>query len=402
MLLKSFFDKIYIIENIKMLKKNNNYKNSIKNGLSNFLDKLVQKNFKFNNKALTLQDLKKRPNSSGAEVINICNANCSFCGYGKGKDGKAADPRIKQKIDVKALKHLLKIYSDSGGGNFSLSPILGEVSAHPDWLNLVKEIKKYKNIRTTSCFTNATLLDRHGFKNILLSGLTTMTISTALGNREQYKRLYGIDMYEKVKSNIINLLKENKKLNYPVDIYLALRIDKPYNIFFNSSVYKEIIKYTERNRITILEVWDDFRGIIKKKGLPKGHEFKGLRYTNQRKNTPCYALYRKLQILVDGTIQGCSCRIEPELWGKNIKDYKTLNEAWNDKKIEKIRSDWFKGKLRNCCKECSHYMPYEILLKDGYLKSHLRTFFNKYLKRKVGINKLSSMNEEDRDMETRK
>ena len=178
---------------------------------------------------MSLNNLKERPNSAGAEVINICNANCSFCGYGKGKDGKAADPRVKQKIDIESLDHLLKIYSKGGGGNFSLSPILGEVSAHPDWLNLVKKIRKFKNIKTTTCYTNATLIHRHGFKKILTSGLTTMTISTALGNKEQYKRLYGIDMYDQVKSNIINIIKKNKELSYPVNINLALRIDKPYN-----------------------------------------------------------------------------------------------------------------------------------------------------------------------------
>ena len=95
---------------------------------------------------MSLNNLKKRPNSAGAEVINICNADCSFCGYGKGKDGKAADPRVKQKIDIESLDHLLKIYSKGGGGNFSLSPILGEVSAHQDWLNLVKKILDNKNI----------------------------------------------------------------------------------------------------------------------------------------------------------------------------------------------------------------------------------------------------------------
>lgn len=345
------------------------------------------------NKSKSLKNLKKRPNAAGAEVINICNANCSFCGYGKGKDGKAADPRIKQKIDTKILDHFLKIYSKGGGGNFSLSPILGEVSAHPQWLGLVRRIRKHKNIKTTSCFTNATLIHRHGFKNILLSGLTTMTISTALGGKEQYKRLYGIDMYEQVKSNIINILKKNKDLGYPVNIYLALRIDKPYNFFYKSNLYKEIIKYIEPNKITILESWDDFRGIIKKEGLPKGHEFKGLRYNKERKNKPCYALYRKLQILVDGTIQGCSCRIEPELWGGNIKNYKSLNEAWNDKKIEKIRNDWFEGKLRKCCVKCSHYQPYDSLLKNK-LKGHLKNFIDKFNK-KILINRTSSLKDDD-------
>ena len=343
---------------------------------------------------MNLEDLKKRPNAAGAEVINICNANCSFCGYGKGKNGKAADPRVKQKIDVKALKHFLKIYSEGGGGNFSLSPILGEVSAHPNWLDLVKEIRKNKNIKTTTCYTNATLLHRHGFKKILLSGLTSITISTALGNRKQYKRLYGIDMYEQVKSNILNLLKENKELKSPVDIHLALRIDMPYNIFFKSNVYEEITNYIKPSKISILESWDDFRGIIKKNGLPKGHKFKGLRFMEERKNMPCYALYRKLQILVDGTIQGCSCRVEPELWGGNIKNYKSLHDAWNDNKIEKIRNDWFKGKLKECCKTCSHYQPYTELLKNKNISGIFKKVIDKFFNNKINIQKTNDSKKE--------
>lgn len=62
-----------------------------------------------------------RPRSCGIEMINICNANCSFCGYGKGKDGKASDPRKKRKFDIEAYKHLLKLYDNAGGGKFSLN-----------------------------------------------------------------------------------------------------------------------------------------------------------------------------------------------------------------------------------------------------------------------------------------
>jgi len=370
-----------------MLKKANDisYRDKPFNVLNNFLKNLFRKLFNLNYKPLTLQELKKRPYTAGAEVINICNANCSFCGYGKGEKGKDADPRVKGKIDTEALYHLVDIYSKNGGGNFSLSPILGEVSAHPDWLNLVKNIKKYKNIKTTSCFTNATLLHRHGFKEILLSGLDTMTISTALGNKEQYRRLYGIDMYEQVKSNIINILKKNNELNNPVEIYLALRIDKPYKKFFSSVVYKKIKSLIKPQNISILESWDDFRGIIKQEGLPKGHIFKKLKFNEERKSIPCYALYRKLQILTDGTIQGCSCRIEPELWGGNIKNYNNLHDAWNDKQIESIRNDWFKGKLKECCKQCSHYQPYTEIFRDGYIKAHLKTFLGKFFDKKIRV-----------------
>ena len=31
------------------------------------------------------------PKGVGCEINNICNANCTFCGYGKGPDGKDAN-----------------------------------------------------------------------------------------------------------------------------------------------------------------------------------------------------------------------------------------------------------------------------------------------------------------------
>ena len=117
----------------------------------------------------------KKMRDVGAEINNVCTANCSFCGYGKGLNGKAADPRRKSKIDREALHHLLKIYSRSGGGHFSLTPILGEVSANKNWLELVAEIRSYKKITSLSCFSNAILLDKFGSEAILTSGLTAMT-----------------------------------------------------------------------------------------------------------------------------------------------------------------------------------------------------------------------------------
>ena len=35
---------------------------------------------------MSLNNFKERPSSAVAEVINICNANRSFYGYGKGKN----------------------------------------------------------------------------------------------------------------------------------------------------------------------------------------------------------------------------------------------------------------------------------------------------------------------------
>jgi radical SAM protein with 4Fe4S-binding SPASM domain len=322
------------------------------------------------------------PKDVGAEIINICNARCSFCGYGKGENGKAADFRVKSKLDREAYSHTLKLYSNAGGGVFALSPILGEVSAHPDWLDMVREAISYENIKGVSCFSNAILLDRFGSEEILKSGLSSISISTALGSDEQYQRVYGVNKYEKVLSNILDLIKTNSRLGKPVDISILLRIDKPYSAFFDTDLYQEITRYVNPGKIEILhDFWDDFKGLIPSTGLPKGQKFKAQQVN---KKIPCYAMYRKMQVMLDGTIQPCSCRVEPDLWGGNIKDYDTLEEAWKDPEIERLRNNWHAGQIPDSCQKCTHYQPYTHLV-SSYSPAKIFPRIARALMRRIGF-----------------
>ena len=325
------------------------------------------------------------PNVVGAEITNICNAKCSFCGYGKKNTETDADPRKKGKLNHQVLKHTAKLFSESGGGQFSLSPILGEITVDPRWLELVRHISSYDNITGVSCFTNAILLHRFDSEDILTSGLTQMTISTNLSSKERYQDLYGVDKYEIVLSNILNLLSKNQALGCPVQISLALRLDKPYEEFFKTEVYKSLLDLLPANSISILDdYWDDFKGLVEQRDLPSGQQFK--RQVAQP-GVPCYALYRKLQVLVDGTIQGCSCRVEPELWTENILDHKSLGTAWKNQGLEKLRQNWLDGVIPSCCKTCSHYMPFTNLLHDDSYRNLVVTFFQKLFV-KVGLQKV--------------
>ncbi len=306
--------------------------------------------------------MSERPMTLGCETTNVCNARCSFCGYGKGVDGKDADPRTKGKVDIQAFRHALRLYSEAGGGVFSVEPILGEVTAHPEWLSLVREARDAPNVTGVSTYSNGILLHRFGFEAILTSGLTVMNISSSLAGKEGYKRLYGVDKYDQVVSNILDLIKTNKRLGRPVDIHLMLRIDRPYSAFFESDLYRQIVQNISPEKIAVEEEhWDDFRGVVALDGLPKGHTFK---INPPDKTEPCYAMFRKLQMLTDGTFQACSCRIEPELWGGNIVDYESLKDAWHDPRIEELRNDWFEGDIPTCCQQCTHYQPYTDLVPD--------------------------------------
>jgi radical SAM protein with 4Fe4S-binding SPASM domain len=326
---------------------------------------------------VTKQDVigSSRPRDFGFESTNICNAKCSFCGYGKINENLEGDPRKKKKLSEETYRHGLELFSNAGGGVLALSPILGEVSVDPKWLENVALARSFSNITGVSCFTNGILLHKFGYENILTSGITDMNISTALGSREQYLRLYGKDEYDQVLANIIGMAETNKALGKPVRLTLLLRIDKPFSTFLSSETYQKLCDFLGSDHIRILEDdWDDFRGLVDETDLPKGHVFKS---HADDKTEPCYALFRKLQVMVDGTIQGCSCRVEPDLWCGNINDYSTLEDAWQDPGLERIRAEWFAGKLPKCCESCSHYYPYTSLLK----RARVSTMMNAALKK---------------------
>lgn len=307
-------------------------------------------------------ELVRRPMTIGAEITNICNAKCSFCGYGKKTEFKDADPRKKSQLDESVFRHSLELFSRAGGGHFSISPILGEVTTHPRWLELIKEARSYPNITGVSCFTNAILLDRFDTDAILSSGLTSLTISTNLTSKERYNALYGVDKFEIVLANSLNLLKRNRDLGRPVQITLNLRLDKPYEDFFNSDTFAKLAEVTPKSSIVILDdFWDDFTGLVRQEDLPLGQLFKE---NQEDKSRPCYALYRKLQVMMGGEIQACACRVEPELWAGNILDHKTLEDAWRNKELQGLRQRWSDGEIPDCCKRCSHYIPYTNLLSN--------------------------------------
>lgn len=319
----------------------------------------------------------KLPMSVSLEINNICNADCSFCGY--GKDG--ADPREKGKVSEEVFKHTLELVDNSDVNIFDITPTLGEVGVDSRWLDLIKEAKKHQGINTVRSYTNAINLHKFGFDNILTSGLDVLQLSSSLINNEMYKRLYGVDKFDQVSENILNLCKKNYELGFPVDIYLNLRIDLPKENFFKTTFYKEISKYLLNHKITFLEKYDDYNGVVSKDNLPINAEFVKNKYLENNAYKPCYQLYRVLQVNYDGIIQGCACRVEPELWSENILEHNSLESAWKNIKLENIREKWLiDNDIPDCCIQCSHYYPYTNL-STNYNENIYKTWLVKALKR---------------------
>src|SRR5262249_61636015 len=103
-------------------------------------------------------------------------------------------------------------YVRISGGSVGLTPIVGDALIDPKFLERVRYLRKLPEIDRIFLTTNAILLDKHGIKEVLTSGLTSIMISTSGFEKESYKRIYRSPAYERMKDNVTHLVQENAKL----------------------------------------------------------------------------------------------------------------------------------------------------------------------------------------------
>ena len=80
------------------------------------------------------------------------------------------------------------------------------------------------------------------------------------------------------------------------------------------------------------------------------HELENMEKLYPSLKTFCVAPFIHLSTKTDGSIKTC-CRALPGSGFSNIKN-ESLNEAWNNKKIKKIRLDLLNGIRNENCKSC--------------------------------------------------
>lgn len=288
------------------------------------------------------------------EVTNICNANCSFCVYGHMK-------RPKRIMSNEQFERCIAWYSDYGGGELSFTPIVGDPLVDKNLIDKIRTARKMEKIKYIYIYTNLIGLGNFNTKDFLLSGINKMDISTCIGSREMYRRIFGVDKYDVVMSNLKSLLEENRKLGNKVKIDISLRCEKPYALVRSSSDYKEIVKLYGRHPGILDNEYDNWTGVIDTKDLPKGQLFKKIKKMPE----PCSLFYKGLIVLANGDVGACWCRdFETQLVVGNINNG-SLSDVWNGKKLKELRENWKRGVIPDICTRCLQYTPLsEFLTRD--------------------------------------
>ena len=295
----------------------------------------------------------------GMEITNICNADCTFCGYRYQKKSKSV-------MTEETYRKTIDDFSISGGGPLTFTPTVGDPLVDPNILEKIKYAKNKKNITSMFLYTNGILLNKFGFENVLKSGLDRIAISTYVGSSEGYFKFYKKKKYETVINNIISILKINQKLNNPCRITLHLRVEKDKATWENSKDFKEIIKYISPLNISYLTVYDSWSERITINDLPDGCTLAIPKSVEEKvKGGPCFELYRRAHVLQDLSVGACVCvDLESEINIGNLEN-NTLDEIWKGEKLKTHRSNWKEGKLPETCKNCTRYRPLNDFISEN-------------------------------------
>ncbi|MCW3975292.1 MAG: radical SAM protein [Candidatus Bathyarchaeota archaeon] len=276
------------------------------------------------------------------DVVNICNANCWFCAY-------RYQNRPKRLISKELFEYAIQQFAGSGGGILDLTPVVGDPLIDKDLVNKIKYAKRMSEIKDIFIFTNLIALNNFNPTDLLLSGLDEINISTCIGSREMYKRVFGVDRYDSVKQNLENLLRENQRLGDRVKIKIHIKGEKPYRKIISSTDYQRILNPYGRNIAHIEEKFDNWTGILKES--LENNAFKKTKPMTE----PCGELYNGVVVFSNGDVGICYRRdLEAKLVIGNIYEC-SLEKIWKGKSLRLIRENWVKGYIPLICRKCSCY-----------------------------------------------
>lgn len=291
-----------------------------------------------------LKTVMQRPVRLGIETTNICNANCIFCAY-------RYQTRKKEIMDIDVYKKTIRDYVAIGGGPIELTPIVGDPLIDSSLIERLHFTSRFTEINEILFYSNAILFDNFDMNTILKSGITEICISTTGFDEAMFTRVYRSKLYSRTFNNILNLLKLNEKLNYPVKVKIYIRGDLSQDALMKFPDFKQIESY--RCEIIFTYFYDDWGGIIKQTDL--SNEMKIIPHID--KSGPCKLLAFYPKVLVDGTVTACGCRDyngDSELVLGNIKE-NSLFEIWTNGKVDQIYNRFYTKNYPQICRNCNQY-----------------------------------------------
>ena len=283
-----------------------------------------------------------KPQHLEIELSNLCNADCVFCGY-------QYQERPKIQISFSNFEKAIREYVALGGGNLGLTPTVGDALIDKEIVKKVKFARSFKEIGEIGITTNGILLTRQLYEELVDAGVSFIYLSMSGFDREEYRKVYRNDSYLRVTKNLEDIATSPSRPRCMVIITIRTLHPFPW-------MKKDYKKFKKLNfPIARTYLYDSWSGRIKSKHLP------GFMFVRPSppKTTPCVQLYTSTMVYSNGNLGACACRdlnANSELIVGNIQK-NTIDEAWKNGALNKLRQRFIDGDLPDVCKDCCAYNP---------------------------------------------
>jgi len=277
------------------------------------------------------------------ELTNHCNLNCLFCGQQAMTRKKGFMPEgIFRKAVDESAKHQAPLRMIRWGEPF----------LHPKILDFLAYAKN-KNL-LVHVTTNGLLLDKEKMRTFLKLKLDSLIFSMQGATKKEYSLMRNNPFYEKLKKNIIKLVKLRGKQSQPY-IHISCTVTNETKIqikkflnFWGIIVDSVGMGRTNLSRFTYEQI-KKFETIGKLKEVRKQETIKKI-------YRPCTEVYQKLSIDWDGKVSAC-CSDHDNYLTVGDLNKETLGEIWlKSERLQAIRTLLASGGFRtlSLCRTCFH------------------------------------------------
>jgi len=302
--------------------------------------------------------LRSRPIEISLEPTLRCNSNCVMCNRQSVRKEQVRNSGLLSWETFDKARSFFPFAERVLLGGF------GESLLHPDYIDMVKEIKKYGP--NVYFFTNAVSLKPEIAEGLIRSKLDQICVSIGGATPETHAYVRGADTLGKVIENLreLNRLKGNNGNGRPSISFnvvamnsvlpeitgildLARELDVE-SVWMPHIVAQQVEMIVESPWTRVNEAKDYFREAENKAmelgleiHLPDLNEYVG----------DCLSFFQEIYITWDGKV--LSCPFERFILG-DLKTH-TLEEIWNGPGYLKVRKDYRERGIQKVCPNCTKW-----------------------------------------------
>ena len=268
---------------------------------------------------------KEFPSQINVDLIELCNYACIHCPYSAlAQEKKLSHARLSAELNKKLVDEVRQY----GAGKTQQIRYTGngEPFLHPEIMDILDYAVKNSGV-FVSVTTNGSLVDEAKAVQLLEAGLGLIDFSLDAYKEDTYQEIRIHGQLEKVRNNILFMLKKKQEGNYKTKIVVSFVVQEK-----NKQEKADFERYWKEQGV-------DY--VIFRKLHSAGGEMFHIQETECVQ--PCVYPWERIVLDAQGKIQFC-----PNSWGKDMNfDYSysgyTIHEIWNGKVYAKLREEHLKN-----------------------------------------------------------